>query len=147
RARSESFRARTGSCITRRITTERSSQLTEEKVVQPFVLTSDIASLESENTRVINVPATLSNKDSLLSWYARTLGMPQYFGANWAACDECLRDLSRIKDRRLALYHRGVPLEASPTDQRIYIEVLANAVRDWKPGEEHEIVAAFDPAC
>lgn len=73
--------------------------------------------------------------------------MPQYFGANWDAFDECLRDLSWIKERRLVLYHRRVPLEANPKDQRIYVEVLANAVRDWRPDEGHEVVAAFDPAC
>ena len=115
--------------------------------MQPFALTSDITSLKGENTRVLDVPATLADKDALLSWYAGALGLPQYFGANWDAFDECLRDLSWIKERRLVLYHRGVPLEASPKDQRIYIDVLANAVRDWKPGEKHEVVAAFDPVC
>lgn len=115
--------------------------------MQPFALTSDVASLNGESTRVVEVPSELADKDALLSWYAGALGMPQYFGANWDAFDECLRDLSWIKERRLVLYHRGVPLEASPKDQRIYVEVLANAVRDWKPGEGHEVVVAFDPAC
>lgn len=37
--------------------------------------------------------------------------------------------------------------KSSPKDQEIYIDVLANAVRDWKPDESHEVVAAFDPTC
>lgn len=115
--------------------------------MQPFAFASDITTLRTEDARVIGVPRNLSDKDALLTWYAKTLGFPEYFGANWDAFDECLRDLSWIKERRLVLYHQDVPLEASPEDQKIYIEVLANAVRDWKPGEAHEVTAAFDPAC
>ena len=73
--------------------------------------------------------------------------MPEYFAANWDAFDECLRDLSWISEHRLVLYHRAVPLEASLKDRKIYVDVLASAVRDWKPGEAHELVVAFDPAC
>jgi Barstar (barnase inhibitor) len=115
--------------------------------MQPFVLTSDIASLASESARVVEVPLGLSDKNSLLSWYAGALGMPEYCGSNWDAFDECLRDLSWISEHRLVLYHRAVPLEASPKDQKIYVDVLASAVRDWKPGEAHELVVVFDPAC
>lgn len=115
--------------------------------MQPFALTSDIASLRRESTRVLEVPAELSDKDALLRWYADALGMPEYFGANWDAFDECLRDLSWVKERRLVLFHRDVPLAANPKDRKIYVEVLANAATDWKPGEAHELVVAFDPAC
>ena len=115
--------------------------------MQPFVLTSDVASLIDESTRVVEVPVELPDKDALVSWYAGALGMPEYFGANWDAFDECLRDLSWINERRVVLYHQVVPLEANPKDQKIYIEVLASAVRDWKPGEAHELVVAFAPAC
>lgn len=115
--------------------------------MQPFELTSDIASLRRESTRVLEVPAELSDKDALLRWYADALGMPEYFGANWDAFDECLRDLSWVKERRLVLFHRDVPISANPKDLKIYVEVLANAATDWKLGEDHELVVAFDPAC
>ncbi|MFN8831451.1 MAG: barstar family protein [Labrys sp. (in: a-proteobacteria)] len=80
-------------------------------------------------------------------WYADILGIPEYFGANWDAFDECLRDLSWVKERRLVLFHRDVPIAANPKDRRIYLEVLANAATDWRPGEAHELIVAFDPAC
>ena len=115
--------------------------------MQPFALTSDIASLRGESTRLLEVPAELPDKDALLRWYVDALGMPEYFGANWDAFDECLRDLSWVEERRLVLFHRDVPIAANPKDRKIYIEVLANAVTDWKPGEAHELVVAFDPAC
>lgn len=115
--------------------------------MQSFLFDSDISALRGEDTRVLDVPSDLLNKDALLSWYTEALGLPEYFGANWDAFDECLRDLSWIKERRLVLYHRDVPLNSSPKDQRIYIDVLANAVCDWKSGESHEVIAVFDPTC
>lgn len=115
--------------------------------MQPFVLIPDVALLKDESTRVIEVAANLSDKNTLLSWYAGALEMPEYFGANWDAFEECLCDLAWIKERRVVLYHQLVPLEANPKDQKTYVEVLANAVRDWKPGEAHELIVAFAPAC
>lgn len=115
--------------------------------MQPFALTSDVASLRDENTFIVEVPSELANKDALLAWYADALGMPEYFGANWDALDECLRDLSWIREHRLVLYHRNLPLNENPQDQKVYISVLDNAARDWKFGEAHEVVAAFDPVC
>lgn len=52
-----------------------------------------------------------------------------------------------VTERRVELYHHAVPLEASPKDQKIYLQVLANAVRDWKPDEAHELIVVFDRAC
>jgi barstar (barnase inhibitor) len=98
--------------------------------MQPFAFTSDITTLQREGVRVVVVPPDLADKNALLSWYAETLQFPEYFGANWDAFDECLRDLSWVKERRLVLYHRGVPLEESPENQKIYIDVLAEVVRD-----------------
>lgn len=113
----------------------------------PFILTDDIASLQIEDARVLEVPAQLTHKQALLSWYAQALTFPEYFGANWDALDECLRDLSWIDERAVVLYHRALPLEASPKDQKIYIDVLLRATQDWGPDEAHQVVAAFDPAC
>ena len=115
--------------------------------MQPFEFTSDIASLKRKSVRVLEVPMELSDKDALFRWYADALDMPEYFGANWDALDECLRDLSWVKERRLVLFHRDVPLAANLKDRNNYVEVLANAATDWKPGEDHELVVAFDPAC
>ena len=115
--------------------------------MQSFVFTSDITSLRGDDAVVMEVPQGLADKKALLSWYAKALAFPGYFDFNWDAFGECMRDLSWIKERRLVLYHRSIPLESSLRDQTIYVEVLASAVRNWKAGEEHEVVVAFDPEC
>jgi hypothetical protein len=115
--------------------------------MEPFVLISDVTSLLDANTRLVEVPTELADKHALLTWYAEALQLPVHFGFNWDALDECLSDLSWIRERRVVLYHRTVPLEASPEDQKIYIDVVAAAARGWKPGEFPELVVAFDAAC
>ena len=45
------------------------------------------------------------------------------------------------------LYHRDVLILANSTDQKSYVELLANAATDWKSGDAHELVVAFDPVC
>lgn len=115
--------------------------------MEPFVLTSDVTPLQGANTRLVEVSTELADKDALLTWYAEALQLPDYFGFNWDALDECLSDLSWISERRVVLYHRTVPPEASPEDQKIYIDVLAAAVRGWRPSEFRELVVAFDLAC
>jgi hypothetical protein len=117
-----------------------------EATMQAFTFAADITALQAGDTRVVGVPRNLPDKAALLSWYEHALEFP-YFGANWDALYDCLCDLSWIKERRLVLYHHDVPLETSPKDQEIYVELLADVVRTWKPGEAHEVVAAFDSLC
>ncbi len=73
---------------------------------------------------------------------ARELHFPEYFGYNWDALSECLRDLSWTNHRRVAIVHDDVP-ELGKGHVAIYLSVLANAVRDWKPDEAHELLVVF----
>lgn len=96
---------------------------------------------------MFEVPAKIYDKESLLLWYENELKFPNGFGRNWDALEECLHDLSWIEDRVVVLYHKNIPLDGHENDQRIYISILANVVRDWKFGNAHEVVVAFDPKC
>jgi len=113
--------------------------------MQPFILTADIGSFLGPDSRVFVVPTSIRNKDELLNWYAEALSMP-YFGRNWDALEECLRDLSWLSERRIVVFHKDVPLAANSADQRLYLDILAGAARDWKTDEDHELVVAFHPA-
>ena len=115
--------------------------------MQSFVFTSDVDSLRGRSRRILEIPAELPDKVTLLLWYATALDLPDYFGANWDALNDCLRDLSWVKEHTVVLYHQDVPLAANPRDRKTYVEILANAASDWKPGEAHELIVAFNPAC
>ena len=115
--------------------------------MKPFLFIADVLTFENDQTRILNVPSDAGDKASLLAWYVSALDLPKHFGLNWDALDECLRDLSWLTEHKLILYHKELPLKTSTVDQTIYLELLANAVCDWKPDEDHELVAAFDPTC
>lgn len=102
---------------------------------------------EGQTSRfVAHLPARIQSVPGLMDGLARALQLPDYFGSNWDALDECLRDLWWIEERTVVLWHKSLP--DLPRDQlKIYLEVLSDAVEDWRPDEAHELVALFPPDC
>jgi len=47
-----------------------------------------------EDVLVILIPERLTSSRSLLDWLDAALNLPDYFGFNWNALSDCLRDLS-----------------------------------------------------
>jgi hypothetical protein len=79
--------------------------------------------------RAIVVPARIEIKSELLNFLARTFPLPDYFGQNWDALEECLGDLSWRDDKKIILVHHDIPLENVPADTRIYLQVLSGAAQ------------------
>jgi RNAse (barnase) inhibitor barstar len=76
---------------------------------------------------LIAVPARIETKADLLDFLAREFPLPDYFGHNWDALEECLGDLSWLGAEKVALAHRDIPLEKAPADRRIYLQILSRA--------------------
>jgi len=107
-----------------------------------FCLDLGTLDLDPEKDCVARIPADLRSKQELLRALSRELEFPDYFGHNWDALDECLRDFWWIKQRRVVIVHRDVP-QLSPDELAIYLDVLRSAIEDWKPGDDHELVVVF----
>ena len=109
--------------------------------VTAFVF-SEPAAQTASVARVVEVPLSTATKDEIISFLAKALGVPDYSGANWDALDECLRDLSWLKDRVIVIKHDGVP--RLPVDVlRMYLDILARAVQSWRGENEHEVIVTF----
>jgi len=80
-----------------------------------------------EGERQIVVPPR-ETKATLFAFLRQALPLPDYFGDNWDALDECLGELAQGSSRTILIHH-DVPLAATPDDQRIYLQVLADAIR------------------
>ena len=67
---------------------------------------------------------------------------PDYFGLNWDALSECLRDFHWITEKGIVLVHDELPAidEAS---LQTYLNIIIDAVNDWKEGEEHYLEIVF----
>lgn len=106
---------------------------------------------------VLAVPPGILSKAELLAALAEAGRFPGYFGNNWDALQDCLRDLNWIDSRKVVILHSDVPLQESPSECRIYLEILQTALDDWsqvaKPDEiepspewpfaEHELRVVF----
>jgi len=94
---------------------------------------------------VARIPAGIDGKTSLFRALVPALALPDYFGANWDALEECLRDLSWIGKKTVALVHEELP--ALPKKELLtYLSILSDAVQDWKEGEEHALAVVFPSA-
>lgn len=80
---------------------------------------------------LLEVPAGIQSKGALLDALARAGQFPEYFGGNWDALLDCLRDFGWVREKQIVIVHSDVPLHANPVDCRIYLEILREAVNDW----------------
>jgi hypothetical protein len=95
--------------------------------MMPFHFGEPLAARPGE--RLIAVPANLETKADLLGFFARAIPLPDYFGHNWDALEECLQDLPGQHGTKIILVHRGIPLEKTAADARIYLLVLSNTAQ------------------
>ena len=108
----------------------------------PFVF--DVVKLNLSKTGVFiaRIPPRISEKGALFEAFRRELKLPVYFGDNWDALSDCLRDLSWIKCHAVLIQHEDLP-PLSDMEVRTYLEVLADSVQDWKRDEGHELFVVF----
>ena len=110
--------------------------------VSRFVFDPSGLRLDREKDYVAKIPSGLVSRQKLFEALKLELRLPDYFGYNWNALDECLRDLSWIKQHRVVLLHEDLP-QLDAKEISIYLSVLSSGVKDWKVGEDHELVVAF----
>lgn len=94
-----------------------------------FLFRDDPAAFHAEGAYVVRIPPKARGKQKLLGVLAAKLRFPSYFGHNWDALEECLRDLSWLADeRRVVIVHEAFPLPPGGDSLSIYLGILADAV-------------------
>lgn len=77
--------------------------------------------------------------DGLMREFARELRFPAYFGGNWPALNECLRDLGWMQKGRylLVIHHADNLLSEEPAELPVLWRVLDGVGRYWSdaPGK------------
>jgi hypothetical protein len=87
--------------------------------------------------------AGIRTKDDLFERLAAKLEFPQYFGGNWDAVQDCLRDLSWFDaDGHVLLFEDFSLLPAA--ELGTLLEVLAQSARDWAAAGEPFFAAFID---
>jgi len=98
--------------------------------------------IEIKDAFVSVLPVNIDSKDVLLESLALKLAFPDYFGFNWDALFDCLRDFSWIEERDILLVHQELP-KLSSEELKVYLRLLRDAILDWRPGEAHRFGVVF----
>ena len=95
--------------------------------IPQFEFVSDLTGFRASGSLVIRLPGRLRRKADLLRTLATQLKLPTYFGYNWDALEECLRDLSWLgATGGVVLLHEHLPL-ADDRQRQVYAQILRNA--------------------
>ncbi|WP_411886570.1 barstar family protein [Polaromonas sp. YR568] len=100
---------------------------------------------------VLKVPEGIQFKASLFAAFESAGKFPEYFGSNWDAFFDCLRDFGWIQEKKIVILHQDLPLSENASDCRIYLETLQSAIEDWAASVDdastesnsHQLVVAF----
>jgi RNAse (barnase) inhibitor barstar len=86
----------------------------------------------------------INNQEQLFRRLYDVLQLPGYFGFNWNALYDCLTDFHWIKNKSIILYHEELP-KLTQEELKIYLDLLRDAVVDWKDDDEHSLDVVFPP--
>lgn len=73
----------------------------------------------------------LRTKSDVLAVIGRVLGMPDYFGSNWDALEEGLRDFDEGKGWLLIFEHADSILALPRQDLTVFAEILSSTAECW----------------
>lgn len=97
---------------------------------------------EGPDYLIARIPKGVNSASQLLELIEEQFHFPEYFGCNWNALYDCLRDFDWTVAKSIVLAHDELP-RLSDDELRTYLETLRDAAADWKPGEAHEFRVIF----
>lgn len=89
----------------------------------------------------------VSSEDELFAVLAVALKIPDYFGYNWNALDECLHDLWWINDNDIFFLHDDCLEHVSRESKLIYLGILMNCIRNWRSTGQKNLEVVFPLDC
>jgi hypothetical protein len=94
------------------------------------------ADLAAKGIAVVTIHGSrIRDKETFLEEFARELKFPDYFGKNWDAFEECMKDLAWLHAGGVVLIYRDSgPFRVShPEDWAVASAILLDAVEDREP--------------
>ena len=92
-----------------------------------------------------DLPVGIKSKTDLINALSSVLRFPDYFGGNWDAFEECIRDLSWLPKGNVVLNHMDLPLSKDIMSLSTYLLILKNAVEKWNATGERKLIVIFPP--
>jgi RNAse (barnase) inhibitor barstar len=82
----------------------------------------------------------IKNPKQLFDFIDKSMQLPEYFGFNWDALDECLADLYWSKEKKFVLIHRTIPFKDNIESIRLYVDTIKYANKYLNEHNEGKIV-------
>lgn len=104
-----------------------------ERDIDNFNLRCFLYSKDSFEMRILR-GKRCKTKEAVFQEFAAALQFPYYFGHNWDAFDECIKDLAWMKADNFIFFITNLNevLANNPKDLHIFLEViLKDAVKEW----------------
>lgn len=95
------------------------------------------------NVFYASITSPIQDKMALFKELYDILDFPGYFGFNWDALNDCLRDFCWINSYEIILAHEVLP-SLSIQDFVIYLDILRDAIALWKKENEHSFEVWFN---
>jgi RNAse (barnase) inhibitor barstar len=87
---------------------------------------------KDDQALIVRVPRGVRSKEKLLRILADKLRLPGYFGGNWDALEDSLRDLTWLPaGRGVVIVHEDLPFGAGGENRAIYLAVLQSVTEHW----------------
>lgn len=93
---------------------------------------------------VARISRGITSSDALTEDIRISLRFPGWAGDNWNAIWDCVTDLSWFENERIVIAHADVP-HILESDLFYYLELLADAVAEWRTRPGHRLHVVFPP--
>ena len=95
------------------------------------------AEYKAPGALVVRMPRGIRSKEKLLMILADKLRLPGYFGGNWDALEDSLRDLTWLPAKQaVIIVHEDLPFGAGGENRGIYLAILHEAAMHWAAMQE-----------
>ena len=97
---------------------------------------------EMEGNKFQVLIPTVKSKQELISELADKLHFPDYFGYNWDALCEVLRDFYWVNEKIIMIEHHGIST-IPVADLETYLEIISEVEKFWEEDKSHEVLFLF----
>lgn len=110
--------------------------------VPTFNFVHDVKQYDRADALIVRVTDEIATSKQLFQLFYDELGLPGYFGFNWNALRDCLRDFHGIKQKIIVVLHEKLP-QIPNSEMPIYLDTLREAVISWTSDQKHTLVVIF----
>lgn len=108
-----------------------------------FEFQDDPAAYSATGACVVYLPTGIRSKQTLFKCLAQRLQLPGWFGGNWDALEDSLRDLTWLPEgQAVAIVHEDLPFGAGES-RETYFAILKSAAEHWRGRGDRTFVVIF----